>query len=329
MTTGCATSATDAAAPRRPRGRAPLAIAAALLAAATAYAADPPPAGKPASAPAPATKAPPHAERLTATALRDRFEKIQKGLDKAQDATDGTDAGRVSLLLQRADELILEFEAGSGLDVVIAALAASRTAATQGDFGAARADLRRGRESLRSLSDYSVARPLEIAYRSADQALEDQSPQEFAAAVDRLEATVLPRYLHDRLADARAAIARGRQAMVRRDMKTGRKEIDAARIAMGRLDYASALSQARYACIVGAELAQENAYLVAREQMQDGLRQMARALRRAPEADVEPLNEAQAAVAEVWRRLSKPQPGDPEKVAKAAGSIETLRQRLH
>jgi hypothetical protein len=314
-------------APRRRRARAPIAFAAACVAVAAAFAADPPPTGTP--APAPATLAPPPAARLTATQLRDRFEKIQKGLDKAQDATGGTDAGRVSLLLQRADELILEFESGSGLDTVIAALAASRAAAAQGDYGAARADLRRGRESLRSLSDYSVARPLEVAYRSADQALEDQDPQAFAAAIDRLEATVLPRYLHDRLADARTAIARARQAMVRRDMKTGRKEVDAARIALGRLDYASALSQARYACIIGAELAQQNAFLVAREQVQDALRQMTRALRRAPAADVDPLNEAQAAVNEVWRRLSKPQPGDPDKVARAADTLETLRQRLH
>ncbi|HUD70839.1 MAG TPA: hypothetical protein VMQ62_02655 [Dongiaceae bacterium] len=328
MIAGCTNSATDAAAPLRRRGRAPIGFAAALVAAAAAFAADPPPAGKPATAPAPASKAPPAARRLSAAELQKRFEKIQKGLDKAQDATDGTDAGRVSLLLQRADELIVEFQAGSGLDAAIAALAGSRTAAAHGDFGAARDGLRRGRENLRPLSDYSVARPLEIAYRSADQALEDQNPQEFAAAVDRLEATVLPGYLNARLADARAAVARGRQAMVRRDMKTGRKEVDAARVALGRLDYASALSQARYACIVGAELAQANAYLVAREQLQDGLRQMARALRRAPEADVEPLNQAQAAVTEVWRRLSKPQPGDSEMVSKAADGIETLRQRL-
>jgi hypothetical protein len=270
----------------------------------------------------------PPVEHLNATQLRDRFEKILKGLGKAQDATEGTDAGRVSLLLTRADELTVEFESGSGLDTVIAAFAAARAAADKGDYAAARAALRRGRESLRALSDYTVARPAEVAYRAADQSLDEENPHDFAASLDRLEATVLPGYLHNRLADARAAIARARAAMVRRDMKTGRREVDTARSMIGRLDYASALSQARYAFIIGAELVQANASLVARDQLQDGLRQIARALRRAPEADVEALNSTQVAVADVWRRISKPQPGDPETVAKAAETIETLRQRL-
>ena len=352
MTAGCTSSATDppvVARPpvtrprgfrlprRRPAARLPIGFASALVAAAAAFvagaaafAADPPASrpSAPATAPTAAKAAPPPAERLTAAQLRDRMEKIFKGLKKAQDATDGTDAGRVSLLLQRADELIVEFHAGSGLDASIAGFAGARAAAAQGEFGAARADLRRARENLRSLSDYCVARPLEIAFRSAEESLENADAQGFADALDRMESTVLPGYLQARIADAHAAIARGRQAMVRRDMKAGRKEVDAARIALGRLDYASALSQARYALIVGAELVQENAFLVARDHLQDGLREIARALRRAPEAHVDPLHAAQAEVTEVWRRVSKPQPGDSGIVEKAAETIETLRRQL-
>lgn len=332
MTTGCATSGTDAAPARRP-APGPTATSAALLLFAAvglgnAFAAAPAPTPAPATKPAAAPPSAPPGPRLTAADLRDRMEKTLKVLRKAQDATEGTDAGKVSFLLTRADELLVEFQSGSGLDTVTTSFTTARAAATKGDYGAARADLRRGRESLRSLSDYTVARPAEVAYRAADAALEAGNPQEFDAAVGRLEGTALPGYLKARLADARAAIARGRTAMVRRDMKSGRKEVDAARIALGRLEYASALSQSRYTFMIGAELLGENATLAAKDQVQDGLREVARALRKAPEGDQEILTSVETDVKEIWRRLSKPQPGDAERIARAADQIETLRQKL-
>jgi hypothetical protein len=267
--------------------------------------------------------------RMTAADLHSQFDKCLKTLRKAEDAVDGRDAGRVSTLLRRADELIVEFDAGAGIDEFVGALAASRAAAIAGDFEAARAALRHGREILRGLADYTVARPTEVAYRSALAALDDRNPHDFAAAIDRLDATVQAPYLADRLRDARAAIARGRAAMVRNDMKTGRKEVVAARLALGRMEYAASLGQARHGLLVAAELLRDGSFLTAREQARQGIHAIRDALGRAPEPDVETLNAAEATVSEVWRRLSKPEPGDPGRFEAAADQIETLRRRLH
>ncbi|HKQ97552.1 MAG TPA: hypothetical protein VJV75_06740 [Candidatus Polarisedimenticolia bacterium] len=328
MTTGCATSGTETTPARHTST--PKSIGAALLLFAAFVTADAlqESAFPAAAAPAPVPPAAPTGDLLNAADLRDRMEKTLKVLRKAQDATDGTDAGKVSFFLQRADELMIEFQAGSGLDTITGAFAAARAAASKGEFTAARADLFRGRKSLRSLSDYTVARPAEVAYRAADAALDGGNAQAFDAAVGRLEATVLPGYLKARVGDARAAIARGRSAMVRRDMKAGRKEVDSARLALGRLDYASALSQSRYALMIGGELLGEGAFLAAKDQVQDALRQVARAIRKAPEADVEALNAVDTDVKEIWRRVSKPQPDDAGRLAEAADQIETLRQKL-
>jgi hypothetical protein len=265
---------------------------------------------------------------MTPADLRDQFEKCLKTLRKAEDAADGRDAGRVSLILQRADELIVKFDAGAGIDEFVGVLSASRAAAIAGDFQAAGSTLRHGREILRSLADYTVARPTEVAYRSALAALEDRNPDDFEAAIGRLEATVQAPYLADRLRDARAAITRGRAAMVRNDMKTGRKEIVAARVALGRMGYAASLGQARHGLLVAAELLRDGAFLTAREQARQGIHAIRAALGRAPEPDVETLNIAESTANEVWRRLSKPDPGDPGRLEAAADQIETLRRRL-
>jgi len=283
----------------------------------------------PAGAPAPATTPVAAGRRMTAADLGNQFDKCLKTLRKAEDAVDGRDAGRVSLLLRRADELIVEFDAGAGIDEFVGAVVASRAAAAAGEFEAAGAALRHGREILRTLSDYTVARPTEVAYRSALAALDARNPHDFAAAIGRLEATVQAPYLADRLRDARAAIARGRAAMVRNDMKAGRREVVAARVALGRMDYAASLGQARHGLLVAAELLRDGSFLTAREQARQGIRAVRNALGRAPEPDVETLNTAEATANDVWRRLSRPDPGDPGRLEAAAEQIETLRQRLH
>jgi hypothetical protein len=340
MTTACATSATEPGPRRSPPARqaragrvvdraagrigARAAIVALILAAGMPVF---PAAG--ATAPAGPPAAPPAAgRRMSPADLRDQFEKCLKILRKAEDAVDGHDAGRVSLILQRADELIVEFDAGAGIDQFVGALSASRAAAAAGDFQAAGAALRHGREVLRSLADYTVARPTEVAYRSALAALDDRNPHDFEAAVGRLEATVQASYLADRLRDARAAIARGRAAMVRNDMKAGRKEVVAARVALGRMDYAASLGQARHGLLLAAELLRDGAFLTAREQARQGIRAIRAALGRAPEPDVETLDAAQVTASAVWRRLSRPDPGDPGRLEAAADQIEILRQRL-
>jgi predicted negative regulator of RcsB-dependent stress response len=281
------------------------------------------PATPPAHAPAAAS-----GPRLTPAELRDRFEKSSKALRKAEEATGGRDPGRVSLLLKQADELIATFEAGTGIDDFVGALAVARAAVGSGDFPAAGSALRRGRESLRSLADYTVARPAEVAYRSALAALDERNEHDFEAALLRLEAAVRAPYVADRLHEARAAIARGRGAMVRNDMKTGRREIGAARAALGRVDYAASLGQARHSLLLAADLLRQDAFLTAREQSRLALRAVRAARERAPEPDVETLATTEATATEVWRRLAKPEPGDPDRLEAAAEQIETLRQRL-
>jgi hypothetical protein len=339
MTTACATSDTER---RRPRARGDArrvarAVAVALLLAAGAPARGGQATGPPAN-PAPGASAAPAAPLpaaapaagplLTPAELRDQFDKCNKALGKAEKATDGHDPGRVALLLKTADDHIVSFEAGSGIEAFVGSLAAARTAAATGDFPAAGAALRRGRESLRSLADYTVARPAEVAYRAALAALDDRKPEDFEAALGRLEATVRAPYIADRLHDARAAIARGRSAMVRNDMKTGRKEVTAARAALGRVDYAGSLGQARHCLLLEADLLRQSSFITAREQAQQALRAVREARERAPDADVDVLDAAEAAATEVWRRLAKPEPGDPERLEAVADRIETLRDRL-
>src|SRR5262245_7969872 len=237
MITACATSVTEHRRLRRGRdaGRdaalrvARAAVVAGLLAAtapvvpavggqANGPAANlPPGATAPAAPAAPATPAPAPAAgpRMTPAELRDEFEKCDKALGKAEKATAGHDPGRVSLLLRTADDHIVSFESGAGIDAFVGALAAARRSAAAGDFPAAGSALRRGRESLRSLADYTVARPAEVAYRAALRALDDRKTEDFEAAVGRLEGAVRAPYIADRLHDARLAIARGRAAMVR------------------------------------------------------------------------------------------------------------------
>jgi len=363
MTTACATSATEAGPRRSSPGRRPrparvasrvagraagrhgaravvvaaiLAAGAAALPAAGAAATGAPAAtgAAPTMQAAPTTPAAPPAappaagRRRTPADLRDLFEKCLKTLRKAEDAAAGRDAGRVSLLLRRTDDLVVEFDAGAGIDEFVGALAVARAAAAGGDFQAAGASLRQGREILRALADYTVVRPTEVAYRSALAALDDRNPHDFEAAIGRLEAAIQATFLADRLRDARAAIARGRAAMVRNDLKTGRKEIVAARVALGRMDYAASLGQARHGLMLAAELLRDGSFLTAREQARQGIRAIRAALGRAPEPDVETLEAAQAAANEAWGRLARPDPGDPGRLETAADQIETLRQRL-
>jgi hypothetical protein len=265
---------------------------------------------------------------MTPADLRDRFEKCLKMLGKAEGALDGRDPGRVSLLLRRTDELILEWEAGSGLPEFLRVVAEAREAAAADDRAGAASSVRRAREVLRSLADYTVSRSAEVSFRASLAALEAGKADEFDKALSTFEATVHAPYLSDRVREGREAIARGRAAMVRKDMKNGRKEVEAASAAFGGLEYAASLSQARYGLMVAAELLREGSTLTAKEQTQNGLRALNRALERAPQTHVQGLDTARSEADVVWRRLSKPEAGDPDRLDGAAAQVETIRQEL-
>lgn len=260
--------------------------------------------------------------------LRDRYAKAEKALRHASDAIDHHDPGRVSLLLAHADEELTAFESGSGVGSLIAAIAATRSAVGRDDWAGAGTALRAGRAGMVSLSDYSVPRSAEVAFRAAQTALSVPDRDGALAALNRLEAATLAPALQSRLRAAHEAVARGRTMMVRNDMKGGRTEVDAARAAVNAIAYIGALSGARYGLMVAAELLRDRALLAARDQSQKGLRDLRAAIEVAPEAAKPALAGAQTDATEVWRRINHAEPGDADRFAAASEAIETVRQQL-
>lgn len=306
MTTGCATSGTE-----RPRA----AVLATLLLAATAT-----------LHPAPAAEAPDKVEPYSPGELEKRFEKVEKLLRKSGDALEDKDLARVSFLLQRADEEMARFEAGSNVTRYLSALDEARQAADQGTLPAAETAIRAARTSLPPLGDYTVARSMEVGYRAALQGIEDGSVETFRAGLQQMDEATLAAPIAARCKEVREAMGRTRKAMGRNDAAGGRKELDAAVAALARIDYGGILSRARSGFQLASELLRDGATLAARDQAQRGLKELAEALPIAPEADKESLTGAQEEARTVWRRLSRPQKDDPDRLAAAGERIETLRR---
>lgn len=277
------------------------------------------------SHPADSPQAP--ASPLSSVALRDLFEKADKMLRKADDAAHGSDAGRVSQLLRRADEEIARFEASSGIAPILSAVAASREEAGRSDLRAAELSLRRARPWLASLSDYTVPRSAEVAFRSAQDSAADENASDFLSALDRFEAATLVPVLQERLREARAAVAKGRGLLVRNDMKGARKAIAASRAALDGLTYAGALSRSRYGLLVASELLRDKALLAAKDQAQKGLRDLKLALPLAPEPALPSLAKAQEDATAVWKRMNRPAQGDAEILSAASDAVEAARQQ--
>ncbi|HZN02816.1 MAG TPA: hypothetical protein VFD06_04445 [Candidatus Polarisedimenticolia bacterium] len=314
MITGCATSATDAT---RSRGAMAAAVAATLLLLAT---------GRAGTSGAFAAEAPAAVDPDTPGDLRDRFEKIEKLLRKAVDALEDKDQARVSFLLQRADEQMARFEAGSNVARYLASLDAARQAADQGTLPAAETALRAARTALPPLGDYTVARSMEIAFRAALQGAADGSVEEFRKGLLEMDEATLAGPIAARCREVREAMGRTRKAMGRNDAVAGRKELDAAVAALARIDYGGLLSRARSGLQLASELLRGRATLAARDQTQRGLKELAEAIPIAPEADREPLTRAQEEARTVWRRLNRAEKDDPDRLAAASEQIETLRR---
>ncbi len=331
MTAACMTSATepggDSSGSRRGRGPLARAIASTTLAliAAASLAASPPPAGPPPPAPAsPAAAAPLRAS--SSEALEQLLAKADKALAKAAGAAKGTDAGRVSAQLIRAEELLVDLQSQSGLEALDRCFAVARDSAGEGDLTAAAGAMERARTILPRLNDYTVLRQAEEASRAA---LTDAARGDAAAcieAVRRCEAAVLAPVLLARIVDARRAVQRGRGAMVRRDMRTGAEAVAEARAALAALSAAGALSRARFALEIGAELVEQGATIAARDQLQKALRDLDRAIEAGPEERRQTLTPTREAVATVWRRVAKPAAGDPRTLLDAAAVVESVRR---
>jgi hypothetical protein len=256
--------------------------------------------------------------------LRDLFEDAMKGIERAASALGGSDAGRVSLLLVRADEAIARFEEASRLPVLVRALEEARGAAGRGDLEAAATAVGRARECLPTLADYAVTRQAEEAGRTAARAADTGSLLE---ALERLETAVLAPALLERIRQAREAIARGRAAMVRRDMKGGAAEVETARAALAAVRQAGALSRATFALAVGSELLHGGAILAARDQTQRALRDLRLAIESGPEEDRAELQQLRDEVAAIWRRMRRVDEEDVAKLEAASRRVDALRRR--
>jgi hypothetical protein len=312
MTGGCASSGTDAvAAPapvKRGRGAALLVLLPALVAAAP-QAAVPPPAAAPIATP---------------TELRDQIDRIEKAERKAEEALHGRDLARASSLMQRADEEIVRFEAASRLTEYVAAIAEARQA-SGASLPAAETALRRARACLVPLADYTVSRSAEIAYRAALAAAEAGQAEAFLQALAHMDEASLAGAAQAGFKASRDALQRGRLLIGRVDADGAAREVAAAREALARLRYAGSLARSRSGLMMASELLRDAAVLAARDQAQRGLRDLQEALERAPDADRPVLTEAQEEARTVWRRMSRAEREDPERLAAASQRVEEIR----
>ncbi len=300
----------DRSAARRPRrGKtliAALAIAAAAIAPSAPLASDP----------------------LSAGDLDRILGRADRSLGKAENAVRGSDPGRVSLLLQRVDEEMAQFESGSRLADLEAALESGRASADGGDLQGAAEAVRRARVVLPALSDYTETRQAEIESRGALRAAGANDADGYLAALERFETAVMPGVLVTRITEVREAIARARAAMVRRDMEAGRLEVDAARRALAGLRLAGALSRSLFSLRIGSEMMDDSALLAARDHLNRALRSLSTAIEFAPEDLRDDLDAARARVQAIRKRLGKPQDGDLDALREITGVIERTREAL-
>ena len=303
----------------RPR-RAALALAALGMICASARAATAPAA--PPTAPPPRA---PAARPATPAELRSTLQRAQKALARAEDAARGKDPGEVSLHLLRTDEFLERFQSGSGLEALAAALQAARAAADGSDLTAAGAAVRRARDLMTPVSEYTVLRQGVEAGHAAQRAAGAFDRPEFLAALDRLEKATLAPVLLARLKEAREGISRARLAMVKRDMEGGRAQVAAARAACDGIEYAGALSRASFALSVGAELLASNSVIAGRDQIQKATRELRRAAEVAPALQRALLELARIEASEVWKRSGKASGVEAAKLADIARRVETVR----
>jgi hypothetical protein len=264
----------------------------------------------------------------TPAELRDLFARADKAVRRAEEAAPGRDPGRVSLLLQRADEEIARFQEASGLVRFEAARRAALEAATGGNFAAAAREVERARGLWPPLSDFVVTRLAEESGRAALQGARDQDLKAVKRALERLDRAVLAGVLLDRLDASRRAIARARAALVRRDLKGGAPEIAAARAGLSGLAYAGALGRAALTLTIGSELLREGALIAARDQARQAARDLRLACDLAPPSERAALETLRDEATALWRRMNRPQAEDADRLAGVAAAVAAARERL-
>ena len=277
---------------------------------------------------APATAAGAPSPRITANELDRILSKAEKSLGKAESAVRKTDPGRVSNLLRRADEEMARFQTGSRLTELERAFATGRSAAGGGNMEEAAEAVRRVRSILPTLSRYTVLRQAEFQGRMALRAADTDDADGYLAALDRLESAVLPTLLTAHITGFREAIARARDAMVRRDMETGRTEVASARQALDGLRLAGALSRTLFSLRIGSEMMDSSAMLAARVHLNRALKDLREAIELTSDPVRADLDGARERIEEIWKRLSRPREGDLDVVMEVTHLIERTREGL-
>lgn len=257
--------------------------------------------------------------------LRKTLHKVEKRLQKIEDALEDGKSGRVSTLLRLADEDLVRLLDGSGLESLLEMMARARQAVGEPDMKGAQEALLAIRGGMNPLSDYIVRRDAEVAYQAARRAVEKRDLDAYVEALHQLDSAILAPLLLARIEAARDAIASGRTAMVGRNMEAGRSEAEAARQAIDGLRLSAALSQAVFGLQIGAEFIADGYAMAAREQLRGGARALRMALQVAPEELLPDLRRAEEEVRGVLDRLSKPLPDDPGTLDGALETVKTLR----
>jgi len=248
--------------------------------------------------------------------LRSTLDKTDRAIEQAERAVGGKDPGKVSLFLIRIDELLASFLSDSEIEALVKTFDEAHAASQASDLPAAASAVRRASALMAPLTDFVVLRQAAESSRAAIRAAEARDSASFAAPLDRFDASILAPVLLARVHEARAAVGRARQAMVRNNMPDGRARIAEIRRAFGGLLYAGALARASYSLTIGSELLSSGSIITARDQMGA-----------APDDTRTALEGALAQTIEIWKRSGHAATGDGDRLAELARTIDGVRMK--
>jgi len=262
---------------------------------------------------------------LKPTELRKLLQKVEKRLEKIEDAMEDGESGRAGTLLRLADEDLVRFTAGSGLESLLEMMARARQAVGEPEMKGAREALQAIREGLDPLSDYIVRRDAEVACHAARRAVETSDLDAYTGALHDLDSALLAPVLMARITAARDAIAGGRTAMVGRNMEAGRSQAESARKAIEGLRFAAAVSQAVFNLEITSEFIADGYGVAARDHLRGGERALRTAVAVAQGDLQADLQRADEVVKGILDRLSSPLPEDPGALEGALSIVKTIR----
>jgi hypothetical protein len=266
--------------------------------------------------------------RTTPADLRSILDKTDRAIGQAERAVGGHDPGKVSFILIHTDELLASFVDSSGLEGLVKAFDDAHAAARASDLASAAAAVRRASGLTAPLTDFIMLRQTAESSRAALRAAETRDAAAFEESLDRFEGSILAPVLLARVREARAAVARSRQAMVRNNMQDGRARIAEIRRAYDGLVLTGALGRASYSLSLGSELLQGGSIITARDQMQKGIRDLKLAVASDPGDSRGVLEDALARTIEIWKRSGHRRADDAALLAESASAVENVRLKL-